>query len=73
MVVVGKWRVERVCVAVGNMARLEEVTIDTQGWKERRCEDSSKTGSVEEGRGKGKRRKGGGSRRGDTKHAFPHI
>jgi hypothetical protein len=36
------------------MARLEEVTIDTQGWKERRCEDSSKTGSVEEGRGKGK-------------------
>jgi hypothetical protein len=37
-----------------NMARLEEVTIDTQGWKERRCEDSSKTGSVEEGRGKGK-------------------
>jgi hypothetical protein len=37
-----------------NMARLEEVTIDTQGWKERRCEDSSKTGRVEEGRGKGK-------------------
>jgi hypothetical protein len=28
----------------------------------------------EEGKGRAvKRRKGGGSRRGDTKHAFPHI
>jgi hypothetical protein len=64
------------------MARLEEVTIGTQEWKERRCEDSSKQeawrkeeGREEERRGKEEAESVQGEREtgGDTKHDFPHI